>query len=248
MIMSGAGSRFSEEARMKTVRFKLYHSAALRSARVKWLLHELVGDDFDVEYVDIYGAEQYSSRYLAINPNHCVPTLEITMENGDSMNMIESAAMITLLADAFPEKGLAPAAGDFSLRRADYLQILYFGTSMDMMLWQIRIHEHVLPERERDIRTVQRYRKKFANEVEPQLRARLEKARFICGDEFSAADCIIAYDVSWARGYQLCDDEVFKCYLDRVSERPAYVRAFSDVHGFKREVPRQSPIVELFSG
>src|SRR3981189_438014 len=101
---------------MKTVRFKLYHSAALRSARVKWLLRELVGDDFDVEYVDIYGAEQYSSRYLAINPNHCVPTLEITMENGDSMNMIESAAMITLLADAFPEKGLAPAAGDFSLR------------------------------------------------------------------------------------------------------------------------------------
>ena len=49
---------------MKTARFKLYHSAGLRSARVKWLLHELVGDDFDVEYVDIYGVEQYGSRYL----------------------------------------------------------------------------------------------------------------------------------------------------------------------------------------
>src|SRR6478672_2551236 len=231
---------------MKTARFKLYHSAGLRSARVKWLLHELVGDDFDVEYVDIYGAEQYGSRYLAINANHCVPTLEITMENGESMNMIESAAMIALLADAFPEKGLAPPAGELSLPRADYLQILHFGTSMDMMLWQIRIHEHVLPEQNRDIWTAQRYRKKFASEVEPQLRVRLEKTRFICGDEFSATDCIIAYNVLWARGYQLCGDKAFKCYLDRVSERPAYVRAFSDAHAFKREVPRQSLFVELF--
>jgi len=41
---------------------------------------------------------------------------------------------------------------------------------MDMMLWQIRIHEHVLPEREKDARTAQRYMKKFASEVEPQLR------------------------------------------------------------------------------
>jgi glutathione S-transferase len=233
---------------MKTARLKLYHSAGLRSARVKWLLHELVGDDFDVEYVDIYGAEQYGSRYLAINPNHCVPTLEITMENGNSMNMIESTAMIALLADAFPEKGLALRAGEFFLRRADYLQILHFGMSMDMMLWQIRIHEHVLPEREKDARTAQRYMKKFASEVEPQLRVRLERTRFICSDEFSAADCLIAYNVLWARGYQLCGDEPFKCYLDRVSARPAYLRAFSDAHGFKREVSRQSPVVELFSG
>ena len=119
---------------------------------------------------------------------------------------------------------------------------------MDMMLWQIRIHEHVLPEREKDARTAQRYMKKFASEVEPQLRVRLERTRFICSDEFSAADCLIAYNVLWARGYQLCGDEPFKCYLDRVSARPAYLRAFSDAHGFKREVPRQSPVVELFSG
>jgi glutathione S-transferase len=233
---------------MNTVRFKLYHGAALRSARVKWLLHELVGDDFEVQYVDVYAAQQYTQSYLAINPNHCVPTLEITMENGDSMNMVESAAMIALLADAFSAKGLAPAAGELSLRRADYLQMIQFGTSMDGMLWQIRLHEHVLPDREKDMRTAQRYRMKFANEVEPSLRARLEKGRFICGDDFSAADCIIAYDVRWARAYQLCGDEVFRCYLDRVSERPAYVRAFSDAHGFKCEVPRQSPLRELCTG
>ena len=233
---------------MNPVRFKLYHCPALRSARVKWLLHELIGDDFDVVPVDIYGGEQYCEAYLALNPNHCVPTLEITLNDGSRMIMIESAAMIALLADVFPEKHLAPAADELTRHRADYLQMLHFGTSADMMLWQVRIHEHVLPEQERDARTSRRYRKKFATEVEPQLSARLARTQFICGDEFTAADCIIAYNVRWARGYHLCSDKIFGDYLDRLQQRPAYAKAFSDVHGFKREVPPESPVVRLFSG
>jgi hypothetical protein len=36
---------------MNFTRLKLYHFPASRSARVKWLLHELLEDDFDVEVV-----------------------------------------------------------------------------------------------------------------------------------------------------------------------------------------------------
>ena len=50
--------------------------------------------------------------------------------------------MVALLADAFPEKGLAPSPG-LSFARADYLQVLHSGASIDMMLWQIRIHEDI---------------------------------------------------------------------------------------------------------
>ena len=69
-----------------------------------------------------------------------MPTLEITLANGDSMNMIESGAMIALLADMFPEKHLSPPIDDLSLKRAErYLQMLHFGSSwMDMTLWEIR--------------------------------------------------------------------------------------------------------------
>jgi glutathione S-transferase len=88
---------------MQRAKFKLYHDAALRSARVKWLLHELVGDDFEVEQVDVYAAEQYGAQFLAINPSHCVPVLKITLENGESMHMVESAAMIAL-PTAFPKR------------------------------------------------------------------------------------------------------------------------------------------------
>jgi glutathione S-transferase len=55
------------------------------------------------------------------------------------------------------------------------------------MLWQIRIHTHMLG-RESDERTVARYNRKFTEEVEPQLSSRLENSGYICGEKFSAAN------------------------------------------------------------
>jgi hypothetical protein len=51
---------------------KLYHYPATRSARVKWLLHELIGDDFEIQRLDLYDGAQYEPEYLKINPNHNV--------------------------------------------------------------------------------------------------------------------------------------------------------------------------------
>jgi glutathione S-transferase len=219
-------------------RFKLFHFPATRSARVKWMLHEVLDDDFEVEVVQLYDGEQYSPAYLERNPNHAVPALEVTFPDGNVLNMVESGAMVSWLADAFPEKQLAPPADSLSPERADYLQMLQFGASwMDMMLWQIRIHEHVLPQDQKDTRTIERYRKKFVKEVEPQLTPRLDAGGYVCGDKFSAADCIIGHNVTWARGYGLCRDEVFRAYLSRVSKRPAFVKAFADAREFQRQAP-----------
>lgn len=238
-----------EPGRFRPMKIKLYHYPLTRSARVKWLLHELVGEDFTVEVVQLYEGRQYQPDYLRLNPNHNVPMLEISLPGGESMHMLESVAMIAWLADAFPEKQLAPLADRVSLQRADYLQMLYFGAaSMDMMLWQIRIHEHVLPMAQRDERTSSRYRRKFTNEVEPQLAARLSRSGFICGDSFSAADCVIAHTVLWARAYGLCHDEVFTPYVSRMMDRPAWQAAFADGKGFQLEVPAGSVAAESFTG
>lgn len=230
-------------------KIKLYHYPATRSARVKWALHETVGDDFEVEIVPLYEGAQYDGNYLQKNPNHNVPTLEITFTDGSIMYMAESGAMVAMLADAFPDKQLAPPANELSNARADYLQILHFGASwMDMMLWQIRIHEHVLPTPERDAPTIARYRSKFIAEVEPQLVARLEKTKHICGDEFSAADCIIGHNVTWARAYNLCQNAIFGAYLSRLSKRPAFISAFADVDQFQLAVPEGKSLVTKFTG
>jgi glutathione S-transferase len=232
---------------MQIRHLKLYHFPASRSARVKWMLHEVVGDAFEVEKVDLYGAAQYSADFLRLNPNHCVPVLEITWDSGTVQRLIESAAMVAFLADAFPDAGLAPAA-EASPERADYLQMLHFGSTwMDMMLWQVRAHEHVLPIAERDPRTVTRYRKKFRDEVEPQLAARLERTPFICGPEFSGADCVVGYTVFWARGYGLCRDEIFRRYISQLSKRPAFVAAFADAREFAPDATQQ-PLSAHFTG
>lgn len=220
-------------------KLKLYHYPATRSARARWALHETVGDDFELETVQLYKGDQYHEAYLQKNPNHNVPLLEVTLEDGSVHRMLESVAMVQWLVDAFPEKGLAPPAS-LTLERADYLQMLHFGGSwMDMMLWQIRIHEHVLPTDEVDPRTIKRYREKFIREVEPQLKLRLERAPFVCGERFSGADIVVGHNVSWARGYGLCQDEAFRGYLSRVAKRPAFQKAFADARQFDPVVPNR---------
>ena len=233
---------------MKIARLKLYHHPATRSARVKWVLHEVVGDDFEVEKIALYDAAQYAPEFLRINPNHNVPVLAITWDSGDTQHMLESAAIVEFLADAYPAKRLAPPAGA-SPERADYLQMLHFGgTWMDMMLWQVRAHEHVLPDAERDDRTIARYRRKFADEVEPQLAARFARAPYVCGEAFTAADCVVGHTVFWARGYGLCRDEAFRGYVSRLAKRPAFASAFADAREFVPAVARDKALVARFTG
>ncbi len=228
---------------------KLYHFPATRSARVRWALHETVGSDFELEHVQLYDGMQYQDKFLQLNPNHSVPVLEISYADGHVQHMIESVAMVALLVDAYPEKKLAPTTHELSRDRADYLQMLHFaGTCMDMMLWQIRIHEHVLPSDERDPRTAKRYRGKFTREVEPQLLDRLARHAFVCGENFCGADIVLGHNVTWARAYGLCAQPAFRDYLSRLSKRPAFQKAFDDARTFELDPGDSGELREKFSG
>lgn len=230
-------------------RIKLFHYPATRSARVKWMLHEVLDDDFDVERVSLYDGDQYSENYKAINPNHCVPALQLTLADGSLHHMGESGAIVEWLADAFPQRRLAPAAQGPSLARADYLHMLHFAsTTVDRVLLEIRIHQHLLPESECDPRMVTRYRDKFINEVQPQLQTRLQASPFICGRDFTAADVLVGHCVMWARTQDLCNAGPFKNYIGRLAERPAFLKGFADAAEFTPAVPEDKPLRTLFTG
>jgi glutathione S-transferase len=57
---------------------KAYHFPATRSARVKWMLHEVVGDAFEIERVLLYDGGQYSAEFMKVNPNHGVRFCKFT--------------------------------------------------------------------------------------------------------------------------------------------------------------------------
>lgn len=225
---------------MKIQNLRISHFPATRSARVLWAAYEAADCLIEVEKIELYKGQQYTPEYLLRNPNHAVPILDITWEDGSVQTIIESGAMVTFLADAFPAAGIAPPA-IASRERADYLQMIQFGaTQADMMLWQVRIHEHVLPAAERDVRTIARYRAKFHDEVEVQLVARLSKHDYICGQFFTAADCVIGHCVTWARGYGMCQDSIFRAYLSRIAKRPGFQKAFADAASFNPKPPEGS--------
>jgi len=222
---------------MKIKSLKLSHFPATRSARVLWTAYEVADCPIEVETIELFKGQQYSREYLSRNPNHAVPLLSVTWDDGQVQTIFESGAMVMFLADAFPKAGLAPKPGA-SPDRADYLQMIQFGaTHMDAMLWQVRLHEHMLPADQRDERTVARYRGKLRDEIEPQLIARLITHPFICGEGFGAADCVMGHCVTWALGYGLCQDDVFSDYVARLSTRPAFQKAFADAKRMNPTLP-----------
>ena len=228
----------SDVAPMNIARLKLFHFPMTRSARVKWLLHEILDDDFDVQKVELYEGEQYRDDFLAINPNHAVPLLEISWESGETSSMIESGAMISWLADVYEDRGLAPAAGSCGRERVDYMQMLHFSASwFDMMLWQLRLHRDLVPPHQRSEAVISTFTTKIEQEVEPQLIARLEKDGFAAGTRFSAVDCILGHNIRWSRFYDLCGHDSFTQYLNRLEERTAYQKAFEDAGSFALKPP-----------
>lgn len=177
---------------------------------------------------------QHSADFLAKNPNHAVPVLDVTYNDGTEQTLFESGAMMVWLADAYPKLALAPALDDLAAR-GDYLQMMHFGGSwMDMMLWQIRLNETLLPKPIRSEHHAQFNRDKIQNEVVPQLTARLEKHEFICGDTFTAADIMTCYNIGWARGYGLCMEEPLRQYRSRLSKREGFIKAYADASEFEK--------------
>lgn len=209
----------------------LYHYPLSRSARVKWLLHEIRGEDFKTIRVPLRQGGQYTPEFLAKNPNHGVPVLDVTYVNGETQTITESLAILTWLAD---EDGrFAPSLGNLK-DRADYLQIMALGGSwMDQLLWNIRLHETILPEAASSEAFAKFNRDKIENEITPQLENRLSKHDFICGKTFTAADCMMGQNLNWAAAYGLCRNDVFKSYMNRMKSRPAFQLAFADAKEFE---------------
>lgn len=95
----------------------LFHCPRTRGFHALWMLEEICAP-YEVRLVDIRDEIQ-NEAYAAINPMRKVPALD----TGGTL-ITESPAIITWLADAYPDAGLAPALD--APERGTYLRWMFF--------------------------------------------------------------------------------------------------------------------------
>jgi glutathione S-transferase len=159
---------------------------------------------------------------MKIHPHGAVPALV----DGD-LAMFESAAICLYLADKFADTHLAPAVGT-PARGLYYQWMVYAMATLEPPVLQVFLHTIMLPEAQRSAAVAEEGRTKFADVARVLTQALTGKA-FLLGEQFSAADVMIASTLAWSSFMGLLNDHpVLQDYVKRLTERPAYQRAQAD--------------------
>jgi glutathione S-transferase len=190
---------------------ELFYTPHTRAVRPRWLLEELAVP-YTLRTVDLFGGER--------NPAHplgAVPSIRV-----DGMTLIESGAICHWLADRYPQQGLAPAADD--PQRAPYEQWMFFAPgSLEPPAFDIVLHTAILPDAQR-VPAIVPFAEKRYRRVLRMLSDELDHDGYLLGEPFSTADIMVGSTLSWLPGL-LAPFPALRAYLDRLSARPAWVRA-----------------------
>lgn len=196
----------------------LYGTASSRSLRVSWMLEEL-GLDYDYQPIALMKGEGRSEHFLAINPGGKVPALR----DGDLI-LTESAAIVTYLGDKAGDRALVPAPGSADRGRCDQWCHFVIG-ELEQPLWTIAKHTFAIPEQYRVPAVIATAEWEFQRALALVSQV-LAKQAYILGDQFSAADILIAHTLLWADFFrQTLDAAGIRDYMARTVARPALQRA-----------------------
>jgi glutathione S-transferase len=100
---------------------KLYHFPISPNSRRVWAVINHLGLNCELVTVDLSKGEQLKPSFVAINPNHMIPTFV-----DDHVVLWESHAIMTYLCDVTPGQDLLPAE---PVARADVMRWLFWNAS-----------------------------------------------------------------------------------------------------------------------
>ena len=187
-----------------------YTNPMSRGRIARWMLEE-VGRPYRTVLLD-FGPAMQAPEYRRLNPMGKVPTIV----HGETV-VTECAAICAYLADAFPERGLAPDPA----RRGAYYRWLFFAAGpLEAAVTNQALGVEVPEERRRMV----------GYGAYPRVIDALETAvsggGYIAGERFSAADVYVGAQIGWGLRFGTIEARpALAAYWERIADRPAAVRA-----------------------
>jgi glutathione S-transferase len=189
-----------------------YTNPMSRGRIVRWMLEE-VGRPYHTELLE-YGTAMKAPEYLRINPMGKVPALR----HGATV-VTEAAAICAYLADAFPDAGLAPALRD-RLRGPYYRWLFFAAGPLEAATTNKAFGLEVPAERKGMVGYGS------LADVLSVLESAVSEREYLVGDRFSAADVYVGAHIGWGMSFGTIEKRpAFEGYVERISTRPAAIRA-----------------------
>ncbi|WP_426013193.1 glutathione S-transferase family protein [Caulobacter sp. DWR2-3-1b2] len=189
-----------------------YTNPMSRGRVIRWMLEE-VGAPYRTEVLD-YASSMKAPAYLAINPMGKVPAI-----THRGVTITEGAAICAYLADAFPEKGLAPPVS--SPERGTYYRWLMFACGpVESAVTNKSLGFEVPADR----KPMAGYG--CLEDTLDALETAVTGKTYIAGDRFSAADVYVGSQIGWGMMFGSIEKRpAFEAYWAGISARPAAKRA-----------------------
>jgi glutathione S-transferase len=192
----------------------LFHAPHSRSGAARILLEEL-GAPHTLEVVNLKRKDTRAARYLEINPMGKVPAL-LHGQGANRALVTEQPAILTYLADLYPQAGLAPGLDD--PLRGPYLRwMAFYGSCFEPAVIDLAMKREPAPP---SMCPYGDYDTMLAT-LTHQLRA----GSWLLGERFSAVDILWGYALGWTTGFKLVPElpEIVG-YMARLNGRPAAQR------------------------
>lgn len=190
---------------------RFYTNPMSRGRVARWMLEE-VGAQYETEVLE-YGTTMKSPEYLAINPMGKVPAIV-----HDGVVVTECAAICAYLADAFPDRGLAPPP---HARGSYYRWLFYFAGPVEAAV----LNKALGFEVPQDKAMTSGYGPGLPQIIDV-LDAWLQDHPYVAGDEFTAADVFCGSQIGWGMQFNTIEKRpAFESYFERLSQRAAYIKA-----------------------
>ncbi|MCC5972634.1 MAG: glutathione S-transferase family protein [Rubellimicrobium sp.] len=189
----------------------LFHSPRSRSTRILDLLHAMKAlDRVEIRNVSIPRVDGSGGRDLA-NPH---PEGKVPLLDHDGVHIWESAAIMLYLTDLFPEAGLGVPPGH--PQRGRYLSwLFYYGSVVEPVL----IHAHAGLDH-----PVLHVTFRGIPELTARLSTALGKAPWLMGENYTAADLLMASPYHWFTD-AVPDDPAIRDWVRRCGNRDSTAAA-----------------------